>query len=150
MQEASCRRLVRVRRCINLNAAACTFLITQFAIGAITEFDPFVGLPCFLFYNRVFQLILRVWSGCYEVAREFAISDLECDFLFRWFLLGGVLDDEEIREVLGFTVRFCARTEIPVTGWVMISELLKFFTQQGRLSQPWGVNCIRWIDSHRL
>jgi uncharacterized membrane protein len=79
MQEASCRRWVRIRRTVDLNAAACAFLVTQFVIGAITEFDPYVGLPCFLFYNRVFQLILKVWSACYGVAREFALSDLECE-----------------------------------------------------------------------
>jgi hypothetical protein len=150
MQEASCSRWVRVRRSIDLNAAACTFLVTQFAIGAFTEFDPFIGLPCFIFYNRVFQLFLKVWSGCYGVAREFTLSDLECDFFFRWFLLGGVLDDDEIKEVLALTFDYCAETEKPETGWVMISELLKFFTQQGRLSQPWGLNCIRWIEAYRL
>jgi hypothetical protein len=135
---------------MNLNAAACTFLVTQFVIGAITEFDPFIGLLCFLFYNRVFQLLLSVWSGCYGVAGEFGLSDMGCEFLFRWFLLGGVRDDDEIREVLGFAVRFYAKTEVPETGWAMLSELLKFFTPQGRLAQPWGVNCVRWIDSHRL
>lgn len=150
MQNASCRRLVRIRRSLDLNAAACTFLVTQFAVGAITEFNSFVGLPCFLFYNRVFQLMLSVWSGCYGVASEFGLTDLECDFLFRWFLLGGVLDDEEIREILGFTIRFCAHADIPETGWAILLELLKFFTQQGRLIQPWGINCVRWILTHRL
>jgi hypothetical protein len=136
MQDASCRRLVRIRRSVDLNAVACSFLVTQFAIGAITEFDSFVGIPCFLFYKGVFQLMLKVWCGAYGVASEFGFSDLECDFLFRWFLSGGVLDDEEIQGVLGFTIRFCARAIVPETGWAMVLELLKFFTQQGRLIQP--------------
>jgi hypothetical protein len=107
MQSPSWRRLVRISRRIDLKAAACSFLLTQFVIGAITEPDAFVGLPCFLFYNRIFQLMLKVWSGCYGVAGEFGLTDLECEFIFRWFLLGGVLDNDGIQITLALMLRLC-------------------------------------------
>jgi hypothetical protein len=50
-----------LERCMDYNAAACTFLVTQLVLGTVSERDPFLGLPCFIFYSRIFQLILRVW-----------------------------------------------------------------------------------------
>jgi hypothetical protein len=83
---------------MDLNVAACTFVVTQFTLGAFTELDRVFGLPCFIFYNRIFQLIPKVWCGCYTgIASQLGFSDIECDFLFRWFLLGGVLYDDKIR-----------------------------------------------------
>jgi hypothetical protein len=65
-----------------LNEALVTFAVSQLVLATITEKDPFLGLPCFIFYGRVFQLILRVWSGCFGAARRFGLNKIECDFLF--------------------------------------------------------------------
>jgi hypothetical protein len=138
---------------MDFNAAACTFLVTQFALGALTERDRTFGLPCFIFYDRVFQLILKVWCGCYTgVAREFGFSDLECDFLFRWFQTGGVLDDDEIRAVLELALPFCscAGDWVPETAWSILEEIVMFASQQGRLEQPWGINWVKWINRNKL
>jgi hypothetical protein len=95
---------------MDFNAAACNFLITQLVLGALTERDRVFGLPCFIFYGRVFQLLLKVWCGCYTgIACQLGFSDIECDFLFRYFQSGGVLDDDEIRAILEVALPFCSR-----------------------------------------
>jgi hypothetical protein len=78
-----------------LNETLARFAVSQLVLATITEKDHFLGLPCFIFHSRVFQLIVRIWCGCYEAAGRFGLSEIECDFLFRWFLLGGVLDNDE-------------------------------------------------------
>jgi hypothetical protein len=112
----------------------------------------FDWFPCFIYYNRVFQLLTKVWSGCYYLAapRALGFSQLKCEFLFRWFLLGRVLDDDELQLTLAFTLKYCARIPLPQTAWGTLKEFFMFACQQGRLEQPWGVKCVRWIQSHRL
>jgi hypothetical protein len=133
-----------------LNELLVRFAVSQLALATITEKDPLLGLPYFICYGRVFQLIVRIWSGCYAAAGRFGLSELECDFLFRWFLLGGVLDNDEFQATLSLAVRFCSQANIPQSGWVALYEFFKFATQQGRIEQPWGFNCALWIRGHRL
>jgi hypothetical protein len=136
---------------MDYNAAACTFLVTQLVLGTITEKDPFVHLPCFILYGRIFQLIFNVWCGAYMVAEELSFSELECDFLFRWFLLGGVLDDEEIQDILYFALHFCATTSsVPESAWSWLGKFIKFMSQHGRIIQPWGVQSVKWINRNKL
>jgi hypothetical protein len=137
--------------CMDYSGALNRFVFCQLVLATITELDPFVGLPCFIFYSRVFQLILRVWSGCYrEAIRAYRLDENECTFLFRWFLLGGVLDNDEFQDALSIAIRFCKHLQIPETGWAALSEYFKFATQHGRIEQPWGLRCVRWIQAHRL
>jgi hypothetical protein len=134
---------------MDLNVAACTFLVTQFALEALIERDRVFGLPCFIFYNRIFQVILKVWCGCYTgIASQLGFSDLECDFLFRWFLTGGVLDDDEIRAILEIALPFCSQAGDSVPE--LLEKIVKFNSQQGRLEQPWGVQWIKWINRNKL
>jgi hypothetical protein len=135
---------------MDFNVAACMFLVTQFALGTITELDQFNGLPCWIFYSGIFQLLIKVWSGCYGVAKEFDFSELECEFYFRWFLLGGVLDDDEILQTLGVALLFCEKSRVPESGWAMLEEIFKLASQHGKLLQPWGVDCIKWINRNKL
>jgi hypothetical protein len=61
--------------------------------------------------------------------------------------LGGVLDNEEIRKTLVFAFEFCARAaNIPETAWGLLEEIIKFMSQQGRLDQPWGIECVSEVD----
>jgi hypothetical protein len=73
-----------------LNEQLVRFADLQLVLATIAEKDCFIRLPCFIYYSLVFQLFVKVWCGCFGAARRFEFSDLECDFLFRWFLLGGV------------------------------------------------------------
>lgn len=135
---------------MDIDAAITRFVVYQLILASVYEFDPIWRLPCFIFYSRVFQLLFRVWIGCYDVADEVGLFKAECEFLFRWFLLGGVLDDEEVREILEFALKFCGRIETPESGWAALAELFRFASQQGRLEQPWGVSCFKWISKYRL
>jgi hypothetical protein len=125
--------------------------LTQLVLAAVLEPDALLGLPCFVFYSREFQLLFRVWAGCYNgLANQFGISQNECEFLFRWFQQGGVLDDEEIEGILAIAIKFGARIGMSRRGWSALAEFFKFSSQQGRVMQPWGVRCMKWIISHRL
>jgi hypothetical protein len=127
------------------------FAALQIVLAIVTEKDPFIGLPCFIFYSRVIQLIVRTfWCGCYGVAREFKLSEIECDFLYRWFLLGGILDNDEFQDALSAAIRFCSQAIILQTGWAALDECFKFATQHGRIEQLWGLNCLMWIRAYRL
>jgi hypothetical protein len=126
------------------------FAACQLDLATIAKKDPFLGLPCFIFYSRVFQLILRIWCGCYGAAGAFGISEIECDFLYRWFLGGGVIDNDEFQATLSIAIRFCSQAIIPQTGWAALDEFFKLATQHSRIEQPWGQNCILWIHGHRL
>jgi hypothetical protein len=101
----------------------------------------------------IFQVILKVWCGCYTgVAGQLGFSDLECDFLFRWFLTGGVLDDDEVRALLEIALPFCCQAGdwVPETGWSILEKIVKFASQQGRLEQPWAVQWVKWINRNKL
>jgi hypothetical protein len=89
-----------------LNEALAKFAVSQLVLATMSEKDRFLGLPCFVFYSRVFQLIVRIWCGCYGAAGRFGLSEIECDFLYRWFLLGGVLDNDEFQAALSIAIRF--------------------------------------------
>jgi hypothetical protein len=135
---------------MDIDAALIRFVAYQIILASMYEFDSTWRLPCFIFYSRAFQLLFRVWIGCYNVAEEVGLIQAECDFLFRWFLLGGVLDDKEVREILDLALKFCERTEVPEAGWAALAELFRFASQHGRLEQPWGVSCVKWITKYRL
>jgi hypothetical protein len=137
---------------MDYNAAIVGVTVAYLYESAIAKLDSSIGFPCFIYYNRVFQLLTKVWNGCYYLAasRALGFSQLECEFLFRWFLLGGVLDDDELQLTLSFTLKYCARVPLPQTAWGTLKEFFMFACQQGRLEQPWRVSCVRWIQSHRL
>jgi hypothetical protein len=136
---------------MDYNAALWGVNRTYFYLSAIGKLDSESGLPCFIYYSRIFQFLIKVWCGCYDVAGHVGLYQLECDFLFRWFLLGGVLDNDEIQLILSFALKYCARVrEIPETGWVLLMECFRFAGQQRKIEQPWGANCMRWIQQYRL
>jgi hypothetical protein len=59
-------------------------------------------------------MLVKVWSGCYEAAIDaLGFSKLECEFYFRWFLFGGVLDNEEIHDLFDLAIKYCSRVTIP-------------------------------------
>lgn len=120
-------------------------------VSAIAKFDSSFGLPCFIFYSRTFQLLLKVWAGCYEAAiSALGFSEFECLFFFRWFMFGAVLDNDEIQDLLALALRYCSKVTIPYKGWEALEEFFRFASQHGRRRQQWGVECIRWIRTHRL
>jgi hypothetical protein len=136
---------------MDYNAALCGVTRAYLFLSAVSKLDSTWGLPCFIFYGRIFQLLSRVWCGCYIAGiGELGYSELECSFLFRWFMLGGVLDNDEIQATLALALKYCARVPIRDAGWVALEEYFLFASQHGRLDQPWGAKCIRWIRSHRL
>jgi hypothetical protein len=132
------------------NAVLATVVEAYLYVSAIASLESPYGLPCFIHYSRVFELLNKVWSGCYETAYAFGCSQLECDFYFRWFLLGGVLDNDEIQATLALALKYCSRVPLLESAWGSLQEMFKFATQQGRIEQPWGLNCIKWIQRHRL
>jgi hypothetical protein len=82
---------------MDYNAALLVLAKAQLFVSAIACFDSKWGLPCFIFYSKIFQLLCKVWCGCYLAGPEaLGYSELECEFLFRWFVMGGVLDNDEI------------------------------------------------------
>jgi hypothetical protein len=125
---------------------ACEILVQ----AAVFETDPQLGLPNFIFHGREIQLLLKVWCGCYDTASAFGISENECSFLFRWFLLGGVLDNEEVETSLRLAIEVCSQIEIQKLGWSALAELFRYASQQGKLVQPWGAQCLKWIIKHKL
>jgi hypothetical protein len=135
---------------MDIDAALTRFIAYRLILASVYEFDSTWRLPCFIFYSRVFQLLFSVWIDCYNVAAEVGLIKKECEFLFRWFLFGGVLDDEEVRELLNLALKFCERTEVPEAGWAALAELFRFASQQGRLEQPWRVSCVKSITKYRL
>jgi hypothetical protein len=134
---------------MDYNAALSKVTEAYLFISAFTKLDSKIGLPCFLYYNTTFQLVLKVWCGCYDRAEEFGFSENECSFLFRWFLFGGVLDNDEIRIILGSTLKYCEDLGIPRSAWAALAEFFRFACQQGRLEQPWGI-CLKRILRFRL
>lgn len=138
-------------RCMDYNAALCGVTSAYLFFSAFTKPDAKWGLPCFIFYNRVFQLLVKIWCGCYIAGAEIlGYSELECQFLFRWFMLGGVLDNNEIQAILELALQYCERVPVRDAGWCALEEFLLFASQHGRLEQHWGDDCIRWIRRHRL
>lgn len=133
-----------------IEAALGRIAACQLALASLVTPDPYLGLPCFIYYSRVFQLIIRIWCGCDRKAGLFGISEIECDFLYRWFMTGGVIDNDEFQDILSIAIRFCSQRRISATGWTALAEFFKFATQQGRIEQPWGFNCVMWIRAHRL
>jgi hypothetical protein len=132
------------------NVAEHRLVLTIIISAALFGTDNLLGLPHFIFYSPVIQLLFKVWVGCYNTANPFRISEDECSFLFRWFLLGGVLDNDEIEASLGQALRICSQLNMQKRGWSALAELFWFASQQGRVSQPWGIQCFRWIRKHRL
>jgi hypothetical protein len=135
---------------MDYNAALSRVTEAYLVISAFTKVDSRIGLPCFLYCNTTFRLTLKVWCGCYNLAEEFGFSELECSFLFRWFLLGGVLDNDEIQTILGSTLKYCKDLGISRNARSALAELFRFACQQGRLGQPWEVMCLKWILLFRL
>jgi hypothetical protein len=61
-----------------------------------------------------------------------------------------VLDNDEIQDLRALALRYCSKITTAQKGWEALEEFFIFASQHERLRQPWGVNCIRWIRSHRL
>jgi hypothetical protein len=80
---------------MDIGAALGRIDACQLALASLVTPDPYLDLPCFIYYSRVFQLIIRIWCECYGKAGLFEISKIECDFLYCWFLTGGVIDNDE-------------------------------------------------------
>jgi hypothetical protein len=137
---------------MDFDAALGAILKTHLYFSALWSLDFKFGLPCFIYYRTTFQLLVKVWAGCYGLEDYFGFSVDECGFLFRWFLLGGVLDPDELQAVLALALKWCVRNCLPLltTAWSALAELFRFASQHGKLEQPWGVNCMRWIQKHRL
>jgi hypothetical protein len=136
---------------MDFNAALGGLLKAHLYFSALYSLDAKFGLPCFVYYSTTFQLLVKVWAGCYGLEDYFNFSENECEFLFRWFLLGGILDPDEIQASLAWTLKWCVRLPtLPTTAWSALAELFRFASQQGKLEQPWGVDCMRWIQKHML
>jgi hypothetical protein len=133
-----------------VEAVVVRVVVAYLYVQAIASLKNPYGLPCFIYYSSVFQLLNKVWCGCYQAAYAFGYSELECDFLFRWFILGGVLDSDEIQGNLAMALKYCTFVPIPESAWGTLQEMFKFATQHGKLDQPWGLDCINWIQRHRL
>jgi hypothetical protein len=56
---------------------------------------------------------------------------------------GGVLDNDEIQAILALPLRYCRFVPISKNAWATLQEMFTFASQQGRLAQPWGVNCVK-------
>jgi hypothetical protein len=109
------------------NAALLAAIKAELYMSAIAKFDRKFGLPCFIFYSRVFQVVAKVWAGCYEAAIDaLGFCDLECSFLFRWFIFGGALDNDEIQDLLAFALAWCSSIPTPERGWVTLEEFFLF------------------------
>jgi hypothetical protein len=123
---------------MDYNAALCGVISAYLFFSAFVRRDAKWRLPCFIFYTRIFQLLVKVWCDCYIAGAEvLGYSQLECEFLFRWSMLGGVLNDDEIQAILELAMRYCARVPVCDAGWCALEEMLLFASQHGRLEQPW-------------
>lgn len=91
-------------------------------LTSVREVDRVVGLPCCLFYSRVFQLLWRIWLRCYDIAEEVGLNPNECGFYFRWFQQGGVLDNDELQDALELAINVCSQMRIPETGWAALAD----------------------------
>jgi hypothetical protein len=66
-------------RCMDYNAALCGVTGAYLFFSAFTKPDAKWGSPCFIFYNRVFRLLVKIWCGCYIAGSEIlGYSELEC------------------------------------------------------------------------
>lgn len=101
---------------MDYNAALIGVTRAYLVVSAITRLDPKFGLPCFLYYNTFFKLLLKVWCGCSNIAGEFGFYENECGFLFRWFQQGGVLDNDEIQTILGWTSGVASKEDLASPG----------------------------------
>jgi hypothetical protein len=116
-----------------VDAVVAGVIVAYLYVQAVASLDIPYGLPCFIYYSRVFQLSNKVWCRCYRAAYAFGYSKLECKFLFRWFILGGVLDGEEIQELLALASQYCSFVPIHESAWETLQEMFKFATQHGKL-----------------
>jgi hypothetical protein len=96
------------------------------------------GLPCFIYYSNIFQLLVKIWASYYNCTDYFGFSEDECGFYSRWFLLGGVLDPDEIQVTLAFALKWCAGIPLPETAWSALAELFVFASQHENLAETLG------------
>jgi hypothetical protein len=82
----------------------------------------------------------RLWRACYlKWASSFD------NRLFERFLKGQLNSRKEADWTVSLMIRICGCLPIKEDGWDQLLRCVRFLSQHGRLSQPWGKRVCKWI-----
>jgi hypothetical protein len=101
------------------------------------------GLPKLLVEGTFFKDISRIRKA-YHFWEEARVQDKE---LFRGFVGGGVISREQEDWESSLLIKVCASLQaIQDKGWRTLRQIILLLDQHGRLTQPWGVRMLKWVN----
>jgi hypothetical protein len=99
------------------------------------------GLPNGLVGSRFWEVVKRLWRARFFKERASWFDKK----LFEKFLRGELIGRKEADWTVSLFIGICGNLPIREDGWDQIQRMVKFLSQHGRLSQPWGKNVYKWI-----
>jgi hypothetical protein len=101
------------------------------------------GLPKLLVEGRFFRDISCIRRACYSW-EEASVQEKK---LFKEIVGGGVISGEQADWKSSLFIKTCAAIQaIPEKGWRTLKQIILLLDQHGRLTQPWRVRMLKWVD----